>query len=266
MTLAEVFRHVKTLNGDPWPAVRQLAMSGDRSLIPPVQAALERYLDEEDWYGRDLMVYILAGLRGVAAFPLLLRAFARPMRGNELDNFCAWLADIMETDPPACRPTVLSFIATGHRELRSAGLWALGYVIQASDVELLRHALADPDPKIRQDALGALSSLKSDRRAYELVLSALNDPDAWTRRSAVLDLRWFADAAAVEHLARLIQDPDVSVRSALGETIGHLAVGTDHSAMAADALLSLLADTELQVRAGAERGLGVLGAPRPAAN
>ncbi|GAA2852602.1 hypothetical protein Acy02nite_51660 [Actinoplanes cyaneus] len=199
MTLDEVFRQVKTLDGDAWPSVRQLAMSGDRSLIPPVQAALERYLDEEDWYGRDFMVYILAGLRGVAAFPLLLRAFARPMRGNDLDNICAWLAAIMETDPAACRPTILSFIATGHRDLRSAGLWALGHIIQSGDVELLQQALADPDPKIRQDALGALSSLKSDRRAYELVLSILHDPDASTRRSAVLHLRWFAAAAAIEH-------------------------------------------------------------------
>lgn len=265
MTLAEVFRHVETLDGDPWPSVRELAMSGDRSLIPPVQAALERYLDEDDWYGRDFMVYILAGLRGVAAFPLLLRAFARPLRGNDLDNFCAWLADIIETDPAACRPTILSFIATGHRDLRSAGLWALDYIIQPSDVELLRQALADPDPRIRQDALGALSSLKGDRRAYELVLSALHDPDAWTRQSAVLHLRWFADAAAVEHLTRLIQDPDVSVRSALGETIGNLAVGTDRSAVAADALLVLLADTAPQVRAGAARCLGMLGVPRPAA-
>jgi HEAT repeat protein len=125
--------------------------------------------------------------------------------------------------------------------------------------------LADPDPKIRQDALGTLSSLKGDRRAYEPVLSAVHDLDAWTRRASVLHLRWFSDAAAVEHLARLVEDPDVSVRSALGETIRNLAVGTDRSAVAADALLALLADTSPQVRAGAARGLGVLRAPRPAA-
>jgi hypothetical protein len=165
ITLAEVFRHVETLDGDPWPTIRELVASEDRSLVPPVQAALERYLDEHEWYGRDLMVYILAGIRGTAVFPLLLRAFARPLQRDDRDNFCAWLADVMETDPAACRPTILSFIASGHRDLRSAGLWALGYVIQPSDVELLRQALADPDPRIRQDALVALSSLKSDRRA-----------------------------------------------------------------------------------------------------
>ncbi|WP_433605733.1 HEAT repeat domain-containing protein [Dactylosporangium sp. CA-139114] len=155
MTLAEVFRHVETLDGDPWPAAHKLA--------------------KHEWYGRDLMVYILAGLRGVAAFPLLLRAFARPWRSDDRDNFCAWPADIMETDPAACRPTMRSFIASGHRDLRSAGLWALGYVIQPSDVELLRQALAAPDPKIRRDALVALNSLKGDRRACELVLPAVND-------------------------------------------------------------------------------------------
>lgn len=44
--LDEIFRHVDTLDGDPWPRVRELAASGDQSLA---QAALERYLDEHDW-------------------------------------------------------------------------------------------------------------------------------------------------------------------------------------------------------------------------
>ena len=44
----------------------------------------------------------------------------------------------MEADPVGCRPTVLSFIATAHRDLRRAGLWALGYVVQPEDLELLR--------------------------------------------------------------------------------------------------------------------------------
>ena len=198
MTLAEVFLHVETFDGDPWPTVRELATSGDRSLVPHVQAALERYLDEDEWYGRDLMVYILAGLRGTAAFPLLLRAFARPLRFDDRDNLCAWLADVMDADPPGCRPTILSFIASGHRDLRRAGLWALGYVVEPGDLELLRQAVADSDPAIRQDALGALSSLKHERRAYELVASALHDPDDQTRQAAVLYLRWFTAPAAVE--------------------------------------------------------------------
>ncbi|GIH01788.1 HEAT repeat domain-containing protein [Plantactinospora mayteni] len=199
MTLDEVCHHVDTLDGDPWPTIKELAASGDYSLVPPVQAALERYLDEHNWYGRDLMVYILAGLRGTAAFPLLLRAFARPLHPDDRDNLCAWLADIMKTDPAGCRPTALSFVATEHHDLRAAGLWALGYLIQPSDIEVLQQALTDADPQIRRAALGTLTSLKSDIRAYGLVVSALHDPDDETRQAAVLHLRWFANPDAVDH-------------------------------------------------------------------
>lgn len=79
MTLDEVLRHVDTLHGDPWPAVEELAGSGDHSLVPPVQAALERYLDEHNWYGRNLMAYILAELarhRGVPAAATRVRSSA----------------------------------------------------------------------------------------------------------------------------------------------------------------------------------------------
>ncbi|MEU9829734.1 HEAT repeat domain-containing protein [Micromonospora chersina] len=260
MTLDEVFQHVDTLDGDPWPVIEELAASGDYSLVPPVQAALERYLDEHNWYGRDLMAYILAGLRGTAAFPLLLRAFARPLR-DDRDNLCAWLADIMQADPAGCRPFVLSFIAAEHRDLRAAGLWALGYLIQPRDIEVLQQALSDADPQIRRAALGSLTSLKSDRSAYELVLSALYDPDDETRQSAVLHLRWFADPDAVNHLLPLTRDTALHVRSALSETIGHLLLGSDHRPDATAALLSLLVDPEPQVRAGAAHGLGNLGGP-----
>ncbi|MGW4463713.1 HEAT repeat domain-containing protein [Micromonospora sp. NPDC004704] len=261
MTLDEVLRHVDTLDGDPWPAVEELAGSGDHSLVPPVQAALERYLDEHNWYGRDLMVYILAELRGTAAFPLLLRAFARPLPGDDRDDLCAWLANIMKADPAGCRPTALSFIAAEHRDLRGAGLWALGYLIRPSDVDVLQQALTDADPQIRRTVLGSLTSLKGDRRAYELMLSALHDPDDRTRRSAVLHLRWFADPDAVDHLLPLTRDPAAHVRAALGETIGHLPIAPDHRPAATAALLLLLGDAEPEVRAGAASGLGSLGGP-----
>lgn len=261
MTLDEVFHHIDTLQGNPWPAIEELAGSGDQSLVPQVQAALERYLDEQDWYGRDLMAKVLAGLRGTAAFPLLLRAFARPIRGDDRDNLCAWLADIMEADPVGCRPTVLSFIAAEHRDLRDAGLWALGYLIQPGDIEVLQQALTDADPRIRQSALGTLTGLKGDVRARDLVLSALHDEDNETRTTAVLSLRWFADPDAIDHLLPLTRDPAMRVRWALAETIGHLPVDPNHRPDVTAALLTLLADPEPRVRAGAVRGLGPLGGP-----
>ncbi|MFF5235368.1 HEAT repeat domain-containing protein [Dactylosporangium sp. NPDC000521] len=261
MTLADVFRHVETLHGDPWPTIETLATSGDRSLIPPVQAALECYLDEHQWYGRDLMAYILAGIRGTGAFPLLLRAFARPLRHDDRDSLCALLGDVLQADPVGCRPTILSFIAEEHADLYKAGLWALGYVVQPSDLELLRRAMADPSPEIRRVALGSLSSLKRNQSAFELVASALHDQDDSVRTSAVLHLRWFDTPTAVERLIPLAHDPAAHIRSALGETIGNLPIESERLPAAVAALVSLLADPEPRVRAGAARGLGALGRP-----
>ena len=106
-----------------------------------------------------------------------------------------------------------------------------------------------------------MSSLKGDRRAYELAAFALHDPDDRTRRAAVLAVRWLAEPAAIEHLIPLTHDRDVHVRSVVGETIGSLAVDSDRLQEATATLLSQLAAPAPEVRAGTGRGLGVLGGP-----
>jgi hypothetical protein len=51
-----------------------------------VQAALERYVRERNWYGRDLTAHVLAGLSGAEVFSLLLRVFADALRGTDDDD------------------------------------------------------------------------------------------------------------------------------------------------------------------------------------
>jgi hypothetical protein len=155
--------------------VQRLVVSGDRTLVPRVQAGLERALDEENFFGVEVLAQILAGIRGPRAFPLLLRAIARPLH-HDWDGLSATLANLMGEDPVGCRATALSFATERHTDLRRAGLWALGYVLTPDDFDVLDAALRDPDVEVRGDALGAMSSLLDDPRVVAAMRGVLQDP------------------------------------------------------------------------------------------
>ncbi|MEV0429492.1 HEAT repeat domain-containing protein [Micromonospora sp. NPDC050495] len=263
--LAELFRHADgTVDDDPWPLVREVAGSGDRSAVAPVRAALQRYARERNWYGRDLMAHVLAGLSGAAGFPLLLRTYADALRGEDEDDgerLGMALGVAMRVDRAGCRAVILPLLAGEDPELRRAALWALRGVFEPPDLETLRAALADPEPAVRRAALHALPRVDHDPLAYELVVAALRDPDAEARRHAVLLLAWSAPPAVVDHLVPLAADPVPYVRSSVGEALGRRAAGSDRVPVAAAALRGLLADDGPSVRAGAIRGLGLLGGP-----
>ncbi|MGR6321676.1 HEAT repeat domain-containing protein [Micromonospora soli] len=263
MPLADLFRYADgTLDGDPWPLVRELAVSGDRSAAASVQAALERHARERNWYGRDLMAHVLAGLSGAEVFPLLLRVFAGALRGEDDEDgerLGRALSAVMRADRAGCRAVILPALAGDDPDLRRAALWALRDVFEPSDMGTLREALADPDPAIRRIAVSSLPSVAEDPQAYELVVATLQDPDDWVRHHAVLLLAWSAPPAVVDHLVPLTSDPSWYVRSALGQAIGRMAANSDRAPAAATALRKLLADSESAVRSHAATGLGLLG-------
>ena len=251
-----------TSDDDPWPLVREAVAGGDPSAVAPVRAALRRYTREHNWYGRDLMAHVLAGLAGAGGFPLLLRAYADALRGDRDDDgerLGSALGIAMSVDRAGCRAVVLP--ALGKPELRRAALWALGGVYEPADLETLREALADPAPAVRRTALNSLPRVDQDPPAYELVVAALRDPDTWVRHDAVRLLAWSAPPAVVDQLAPLAADPAWTVRSAVGQAIGRRAAGSDRVPAAAAALRVLLADAEPPVRAAAVHGLGLLGGP-----
>lgn len=261
--LSELFRYIDgETDIDPWPLVRELAASGDRSAAVSVQAALERYVREGNWYGRDLMAHVLAGLCGAEAFPLLLRVFAGALRGEDDEDgerLGRALGIAIHADRAGCRAVIVPALAGDDPGLRQAALWVLRGVFEPSDMGVLRKALADPDPVIRRAALSSLPRLDDNPQAHELVVTALQDPDSWVRHDAVVTLAWSAPSAAVDHLVALASDPARWVRSAVGEAIGRRAANSDRAPAAAAALRGLLADTESSVRAMAARGLGLLG-------
>ncbi|MFI2713567.1 HEAT repeat domain-containing protein [Micromonospora sp. NPDC018662] len=265
MTLADLLRVADGgRDDDPWPILRELAASGDPATAASARTELERYVRERNRYGRDLMAHLLARLSGADVLPRLLRLFADALRDDDDDDgeqLAMALGLATRADPPACRAVLLPLLDNGDPHLRRAALQTLGHVFEASDLERLRAATSDPDPEIRRTALGALPAVHLDPQAYALVVTALRDPDAWVRDHAVLLLAWSAPPAVVDHLVELTSDPAWQVRTVLGEAIGRRAAGSDRVPVAAAALGVLLDDPESSVRAGAVRGLGLLGVP-----
>ncbi|WP_091666757.1 HEAT repeat domain-containing protein [Micromonospora auratinigra] len=260
--LARLLDLIDTREGDAYQLALDLADRGDQSLVVPVRAALARCLERRDTYGRDLLVRVLVGLSGSAAFPYLLRTYAHPVDPNDdRDTFALHLGNLLHREPAACRPTVLAFVADPAPELRQAGLWALGHVLQPDDADVLREALADPDQWIRWTAVNALPDPGREPWAYGLVRTALRDPEPFNRRAAVLILAWSAAPSAADDLLALTGDSSSTVRSALGEAIGRTAAGSDRRDDAATVLLALLDDPDPTVRRSAARGLGHLDGP-----
>jgi len=265
VSLAEVFQHADgTLDGDVYQLIRELIATGDRSMIAPARAALERYAAEPNWYGRDLMADLLAGLAGTEVFPRLLDLYVDAMRrddGDDWEHLGEALCTVMRADPAGCRAVILPLVSDRDQHVRMAALWAIGYVFEPSDMGMLREALADPERWIRFTALGSLPGVYDNPEIYDLLVATLRDPDQWVQREAVLLLAWSAPPEVVDHLIPLISEPAFHARSALGEAIGRRAANSDRIPAAAAALRQLLADSEPSVRTGAIRGIGLLGEP-----
>lgn len=129
-TLEAVIRHATQVEDDYddiAPMVTALAASGDTSLVPRLEGALTRFLDEANFYGRDLIAGILAGVRGTAALPALLHAAARDL-GDDQDALQTEIIDLLRVDPVAALPTVRQFANAEDPAHRRVGLWARAFL------------------------------------------------------------------------------------------------------------------------------------------
>ncbi|MEV0396379.1 hypothetical protein [Polymorphospora rubra] len=99
------------------PSITALKSCGDPTLVPLLHQALDRFLDDGNFYGRDLIADILASSQEVAALPVLLRASSRDL-GDDQDTLSALIIDLMDQERVAARVTVLEFAASHVRARR----------------------------------------------------------------------------------------------------------------------------------------------------
>lgn len=254
--LETVIRHAVQLEGDYdeiAPTLTALADCGDRTLVPRLSQALDAFLDEGNFYGRDLIAGVLAAVQGQEALPALLRASARDL-GDDQDGLQADIGGLLTMDKTAARSMVLEFVTGETPEMRRTGLWALGYVADEQDVEILAAAATDPDPQVRSIAIGSIDNPAHDDRAFRVLLRALSDIDEQVRVSAASRLGYTRRPDAVAPLVELASDLSSRVRSMVAYALGRLG----HEA-AKPALLALLHDADRHVRERAVEALGSVG-------
>lgn len=125
--LEAVIRHARDLVDDYdeiEPTIKALIASGDTKLASQVVEALQEFLAERNFYGRDLMAQVLAGIQGVDALPTLLHASACDL-GDDQDMLVAEILDLMLQDPAAARTVANRFATADSPTLRRAGLRAM---------------------------------------------------------------------------------------------------------------------------------------------
>jgi HEAT repeat protein len=255
-SLEAVIRHATDLEDDYEdiePTLTALTECGDRTLVPLLEAALDRFLDDDNFYGRDLVARVLAGIDGPSALPVLLRASARDL-GDDQDGLSTEIVGLLQADRAAGRTTARAFAALDAPELRRTGLWALGFVVEPADLDLLAPAVADPDPRIRSLAIGSVPLPEG----FDVLLAGLRDFDERVRTSAVSQLGFSGRVEAVAPLAGLVMDPAPRVRAMVAFALGRLA---DESA--GPVLLRLAEDPDPHVREYAVEALGQVGGSAP---
>lgn len=252
--LEALVRHATFLDDGDYddiaPALHRLAESGDISLVPQLRETLDRCVDDRNFYGRDLVAQVLAGIQGVAALPALLRASARDI-GDDQDSLQTEIVELLQADPEQARQIVLTFATESKPELRRTGLGGLGYVAEAQDLDLLVAAAADPDPAIRCAAIGSVPDPAGNDRAFGVIINAVRDPDDQVRTAVASRLGFTGRLDAVPPLASLATDPAPAVRR-----IAAFALGQLDPAEASGALHRLLHDPDRHVREEAARALG----------
>lgn len=256
-SLDAVVRHVTDPDGeqdylDIEPTVTALANSGDLSLVPALEETLTRFLDAGDFYGRDLVAGILAGIAGPTALPTLLRAAARDL-GDDQDGLSADIAGLLDADPAAGRAAADGFAQSADPALRRVGLWALGFVVDDGDAAPFETALADPDPEVRSLAVDGVPI----GAGFDVLVAALRDVSEQVRVSAASRLGGAGRVEAVPPLADLAGDPATRVRAMAAYALGRIG----HES-AAPALLRLARDDDRGVRENAVQALGRAGGER----
>jgi len=191
---------------------RALIDSADPGLVPELEEHLETYLEREDFYGRDVIGEVLAGIAGVDALPVLLRASARDL-GDDQDSFQTIICELLDQDPVRARPAVLDLVEADDVALRATGVWAVDFIVSDEDLPRLLTALKDPHPRVRSAAAAPVGRLAERLpEAIEALAAALNDVDPRVRISVLGALGDTHATAAVPHVTRLIDDPDEEVR------------------------------------------------------
>ncbi|MBP2707728.1 fumarate reductase/succinate dehydrogenase flavoprotein subunit [Microbispora sp. RL4-1S] len=216
---------------DPHGMVRRAAATGLRELVEVLPATAE--------FG--------ASLREVAGYAARPAGPAGETADETADDTAGEPADETQAEVAA---GVAVGVAAGDALVRAAVLDLLR-ALRLGDAGLFEAALADPDTRVRIEAVRGLIALDDAER----VALAAGDDDREVRVWAARGLGGIGLAAGVPAVARLAADPDPLVRAAALEAFAGLGAALRRDSGFTETAVRALADPAWQVRVGAARGL-----------
>ncbi|MEU2155126.1 hypothetical protein ABZ532_08875 [Streptomyces sp. NPDC019396] len=104
----------------------EIAASGDTALLPRLEAELDRSVGARNSYARELLGGVIAGIGGVGALPVLLRASAVDL-GDDQDGLATEIVDLVHTDPARARALLEPLTRDGDPAVRDRAEWALRF-------------------------------------------------------------------------------------------------------------------------------------------
>ncbi|MFG3702033.1 hypothetical protein ACGF5C_29675 [Micromonospora sp. NPDC047620] len=105
--------------------VDDLVASRDAALLPALEAHLDRYLGEGNFFARDAIATALARIAGVESLPVLLHTAARDL-GDDQDGLSAEILDLVEGAPVRARHILTQLRADP--KVRAKAMWAAQFL------------------------------------------------------------------------------------------------------------------------------------------
>ncbi|MFE1949312.1 HEAT repeat domain-containing protein [Streptomyces sp. NPDC059524] len=225
----------------------ELMAARERMLIPYLERHLESAVESGDWYARHVFARILAETAGATSLDSLLRAYSRDL-GDDQDSLSTTLHVLARQDAAAARDILLPYAVGDDADLRRAAIWLLGFVPAPSDLDLLTHAVQDPDEAIRSAVVGTLGSHGTDPDALDLLVRLLDDPSPQVRVSALCSLGFRRAPGTLRGICRFANDGSPLVRAWVAIAIGRFPTLETAGPEASAVLDQLASDEDPDVR------------------
>ncbi|MFI8521050.1 hypothetical protein ACIGEZ_25005 [Streptomyces sp. NPDC085481] len=104
-----------------------IAATGDRDLLPRLEAELDRSVSERNAYARELLGGVIAALGGTDRLPVLVRASAVDL-GDDQDGLAAEIVDLVQADPETAQRLLQPLTSDDDLSVANRADWALRFV------------------------------------------------------------------------------------------------------------------------------------------
>ena len=214
----------------------------------PALAQIDPYLTDPDPQVRRAAIAVLTEVAPPGVGRALAQA-ARDPRGTDRHAAVTALRELAEVLPPTpeLQEALQPSLTHDDPVVRAATLDVLRQ-LSLADTEAVKPALADPDHRVRLQAIRALVNLNEPA----LIAAAATDPSREVRVTTAAALATLADPATAPALAHLATDNDPLVRAAALKAAKALGTPVPLTTLA----LSAISDPAWQVREGAAEALG----------